>query len=114
MKALIADDEKVCRDLIKVYLDEIGCDVDVACDGIQARDMLVENQYDFVFFDCNMPGLTGVELVEIMKDRNANAKKVMISGYDLINEEFVKNLGVDLLLRKPISMEKIEELIKNG
>jgi len=45
---------------------------------------------------------------------NPDAKKIMISGYDLINEEFAKYLGVDVFLNKPTTFEDIEGIIKNA
>ena len=113
-KILVVDDEKECCDLFKNYLTRRGYTVDAAYDGAEARDLLEYSKYDYIFFDCDMPELSGVELVKIIKEKNPEAKKIMISGYDLINEDFAKNLGVDIFLNKPISLEAVEEIIKNG
>lgn len=113
-KILVVDDEKDICMLFKDYLTKFGYEVDVGYDGLQAKDLLEINNYDCVFFDCNMPELSGVELIKVIKEKNPGAKKIMISGYEAINEEFAKDLGVDKFLRKPFSLETIKEIIKSG
>jgi YesN/AraC family two-component response regulator len=58
-----------------------------------------------------MPELTGIELIKVIEEKNPKAKKIMISGYDLINEDFAKDSGVDIFLRKPFSLETIKEIV---
>ena len=113
-KILVVDDEKDFCSLFRENLKRHDCSCDIAYDGLEAKDLLEKNKYDFIFFDCNMPGLTGVELVRIIKEKNPEARKIMISGYDLIEEGFAKDLGVDLFLNKPILFEQIEKIIKEN
>jgi DNA-binding response OmpR family regulator len=113
-KVLIVDDEKDCCEFLREYLAVRGCDVDVAYNGLKAKHFVDAGvEYDCVFFDCNMPGLSGVEFCSILKERGDRAKKVMISGYDLINEDFTRSLGVDVFLRKPFSLESVKEAMEN-
>lgn len=113
-KILIVDDEVDCCEFFKNYFTSRNYSVDVAYDGLEAKDLLSINKYDFVFFDCNMPGLTGVELAGVIKETSPDAKRIMISGYDLINEDFAKSLNVDTFLSKPISLKDVERIVKNG
>jgi len=106
---LIVDDESQCCSLFKDYFSKQNYLVDVAYDGRQAKDLLECNKYDYVFFDCNMPELSGVELIKVIKENNPQARKIMISGYDLVNEEFAKYLGIDIFLRKPFSLKDTEK-----
>ena len=113
-KILVVDDEKEVCGFLKDYLDKRGFVVDLAFDGLRAKDRLESETYDYVFFDCNMPELSGVELIKIIHDKNPGAKAIMVSGYDLINEDFSRNLGVDIFLTKPISLEAVKEIVENG
>ena len=61
-----------------------------------------------------MPELSGVELIDIINKYNPEAKKVMISGYELIDEDVAKDFGIDEFLRKPISQEDVVRLINEG
>lgn len=111
-KILVVDDEKECCQLFEEYLTKRGYSVDIAYDGLEAKDLLDKYTYDCIFFDCNMPELSGVELIKVIKEKNPKAKKIMISGYDLINEDFAKDSGVDIFLRKPFSLETVNEIVK--
>jgi len=113
-RILVVDDEKECCAFFKDYLTKRGHLVDIAYDGLEAKDLLDKNTYDCIFFDCNMPELSGVELIKVIKEKNLKAMKIMISGYDLINEDFAKDSGVDIFLRKPISLETVKEIVENA
>ena len=113
-RILVVDDEKECCHFFKQYLTKRGYSVDTAYDGLAAKDLLDKNTYDCIFFDCNMPELTGVELIKVIMEKNPQAKKIMISGYDLINEDFAKDLGVDIFLHKPFSLETVREIVENA
>lgn len=112
-KILIVDDETDCCDFFKNYFTRRNFYVDLAYDGLQAKHLLEDYRYDYIFFDCNMPGLSGVELSKVIIENNPQAKKIMISGYALIKEDFAQYLGIDAFLRKPITFEDIEKIMKN-
>lgn len=111
-KILVADDEHHYCDFFKDYFIMRGHDVDVAYDGAAARRLIESRDYDYVFFDFNMPELSGIELVEIINKKNHSTKKIMISAYEGMEGWFAKELGVDIFLPKPVSLKDIEELIK--
>jgi len=110
-RILVVDDEKDCCSLINDYLTKRGYFVDMAYDGFQAKDLLNNNKYDCVFLDCNMPELTGIELIKILDEKNPHAKKIMISGYEGIDERFAKEIGVDTFLSKPVALKDLERAI---
>lgn len=110
-RILVADDEKDVCDFFKSYFEKRKFGVDIAYDGRRAADLLKAGGYGYVFFDCNMPELTGVELIKVIRETNPAAKAIMISGYDLINAEFARDLKVDMFLTKPISLKDIEAVL---
>ncbi|MCC2617887.1 LytTR family DNA-binding domain-containing protein [Aestuariibacter halophilus] len=64
LKVLIADDEGLARDTVKLLLEEqsdIGMVLE-AEDGLQARDMVIQHQPDIVILDIEMPGLSGIDV----------------------------------------------------
>ena len=110
-KILVVDDEKECCEMLKDYLEARGHTIDTAYDGLQAKNLLDTKKYDFIFFDCNMPELSGIELVKVIKEKNPEAKRIMISAYEEIDEHFTKAIGVDLFLKKPFSLRAVEEVL---
>jgi DNA-binding NtrC family response regulator len=111
-KVLIVDDEKDFCFSFRDFLKNKGIRADVALDGDQARNLIELNTYDFIFFDFNMPGITGIELPKIIKKHNANAKKFLVTGYDLVDEKFEKLLELDGLIRKPANLEQLYNIIQ--
>jgi len=111
-RILIVDDERDCCDAFKHFFIKAQHSVDVAYDGLEARHLLNTHTYDFIFFDCNMPGLSGVELIDVINLRNPVARKIMISGYGHMNEEFITMLDIDQFLSKPIRLETLREIVE--
>ena len=72
VKILWADDE---IDLLKphiLFLENKGYEVTKAKSGDEAVDLVVENHYDVVFLDENMPGVSGLDaLIAIKKERKS-------------------------------------------
>jgi len=113
-KILVVDDEKECCAFFENYLTMRGHLVDTAYNGRVAKDLLDKHTYDCIFFDCKMPELNGVELIKVIKEKNLKAKKIMISGYDLVNEDFAQDIGVDIFLGKPFSLEAVRKIIEDS
>jgi two-component system response regulator YesN len=69
---------------------------------------------DVVFTDLKMPGLTGVELMEKLRDCGSDCEFVIISAYGEFEStrRFFKNKGFDYLL-KPVSDEDLQTLLDN-
>jgi DNA-binding LytR/AlgR family response regulator len=103
-KCLIIDDEPLARDLIRSYLDKLES-FEVVCecgDAMKALQVLREQKIDLMFMDIQMPQITGIEFLRILK----NPPKVIITTayreYALDSFEFDV---VDYLL-KPITFER--------
>ncbi|MBM3245126.1 MAG: response regulator, partial [Candidatus Omnitrophica bacterium] len=70
---LVVDDEKDCCSILDSYLTRYGHEVDVAYDGEEARQLLGRKNYDYIFFDCNMPHLSGIDLIKVIKEKDPAA-----------------------------------------
>ena len=77
---LWADDE---IDLLKphiLFLEEKGYDITPVCSGADAIEKFQENNFDVVFLDENMPGISGLEALNEIKVIKPNIPVVMITG----------------------------------
>lgn len=108
---LIADDDENTCQLLEEYITLIGGKVDLAYDGKRALELLNSKDHDFVFLDCNMPELTGVELAKYLKKKKLRPKIIMMTGYGPMDESFAKAVGVDIYLAKPIMLEDVKKII---
>ena len=115
VKILWVDDE---IDLLKahvIFLEQKGYEVHTSNNGNEALDMMRNVPYDIVFLDENMPGLTGLETLEIIKQINPNLAVVMItkSEEESIMEEAIGSNISDYLI-KPVKPNQILLSIKKN
>ena len=115
IKILWADDE---IDLLKphiIYLEAKGYDLTPAKSGDEALDMLDQIKFDLIFLDENMPGITGLEALAIIKEKHANIPVVMItkSEEESIMEEAIGSKIADYLI-KPVNPNQILLAIKKN
>lgn len=70
IKAIIVDDEKLARDIIKAYLQNFAqVKVIAECgDGFQGLKAIQEHQPDLLFLDIQMPKITGFEMLELIEN----------------------------------------------
>jgi CheY-like chemotaxis protein len=64
---LVFEDEKDSRDFIAQYLRREGHTVSIAADGETALHKLITERVDLVVLDLTMPGMNGIELLEVMR-----------------------------------------------
>lgn len=115
IKILWADDE---IDHLKphiMFLKEKGYEVTTATNGDDALDHFDESEFDMVFLDENMPGLTGLETLSKMKEKNDLVPVVMItkSEEEYIMEEAIGSQIADYLI-KPVNPNQILLSIKKN
>ena len=107
-KILWADDE---IELLKphiLFLENKGYEVEPVNSGADALDVLDDGEFDIVFLDENMPGLTGLETLEQIKTKHPSLPVVMItkSEEEYIMEEAIGSQIADYLI-KPINPNQI-------
>jgi len=112
---LWADDE---IDLLKphiLFLEEKGYKVLSTMSGDDALDILEEERVDIVFLDENMPGLSGLETLEIMKEKHPSLPIIMItkSEEEYIMEEAIGSKISDYLI-KPVNPKQILLSVKKN
>ena len=65
---LVVDDERSMRDFLKILLEKEGHKVATADNGEKALEILGSQTIEVVVSDIRMPGLTGIELLESIKE----------------------------------------------
>lgn len=111
-KILIADDELAARESLKILLDKFKYEMDEANNGARASELIKNNKYDFIFLDCNMPELTGIELIDGIKRESPESRIVIITGYGGMTEEFACQVGAHEYIEKPFSGKDLEKIIR--
>ena len=79
-RILVAEDDELIRRLIFDFLAGDGMLVDTVSDGETAWEALNHNRYDLLFTDNEMPRLTGIKLIQRMRQERMNLPVVITSG----------------------------------
>ena len=91
-----------------LFLQNKGYDVETATNGLDALDKCKETDYDLIFLDENMPGISGLETLAQIKEINPNVPVIMITKSE---EENIMDMAIgrqiaDYLI-KPVTPNKI-------
>jgi DNA-binding response OmpR family regulator len=79
-RVLIADDDEALLGLMVRRLTRVGAAADSAADGVLASTLIQRNEYDLIVSDINMPGKTGLELLQEAKQRDPHVQVVIVTG----------------------------------
>jgi signal transduction histidine kinase/CheY-like chemotaxis protein len=111
-KVLVVDDEVILRDLLAELLHLHGAEVTVASDGVVGWQRLQEGPFDLLISDQRMPRLTGLELLALLRERDAHLPVILISGYGLEGSEEDRTRDPRLrMLAKPFGFDRLLTLI---
>ncbi len=91
-----------------IYLRQNGYLVNTVNNGVDAIHEISELQYDIIFMDENMPGLSGIETISRIKEINSKIPVVMITKNESerVMKEAIKGDVEDYLV-KPVSLTQI-------
>lgn len=80
MRILVVDDDDVARGIHEAVLSMHGYGTDSAADGVEALAMLALDDYDLIVTDCNMPRMSGLNLVRTLRGKGRRIPIMMVSG----------------------------------
>ncbi|MDD5461968.1 MAG: response regulator [Methylococcales bacterium] len=113
-RVLIADDNEINLLLLANLLELQGCTVDSAVNGQQALQLISEKRYELAFIDLNMPVMTGLEMIKILRSQHNTLKIIAISAYVDDNKKTeALNAGFDYYLTKPIADDQLAALVNS-
>jgi PAS domain S-box-containing protein len=114
---LVAEDNPVNQEIVREYLELLGCRVTVVETGAEAVAAMAARRFDAVFMDCEMPELDGFEATRRARaaERAVDAERVLIvaliaNALDGDRERCLA-AGMDDYLGKPFSQEQIEVVL---
>ena len=108
---LVVDDELVIRESLQGWLRRSGYQVDTADGGSAALAMLDKTPYDLLFLDIMMPVMSGIEVLEVVKEDYPQTLVVMITAYGSVDTavEAMKG-GANDYLMKPFDPDQLSLL----
>ena len=111
-QVLIVDDVPEIRMVYKALLCEPGVEVLEAGDGREALEILGEQDVDVVITDCQMPNMTGVELMRVAKTQYPHVPFVVVSA--TAKEEDLEELMPYAVMPKPFKLMDLKEVVSRA
>ena len=109
-RILIVDDDEYIRESIRETLRRKNYDAEGADNGKEALELFQHEAYDMVISDMKMPGMTGIELLERMKQHDPDIPFLMITAYGAIESavEAIKKGAYDFIQKSPSLVDELE------
>ena len=115
MKVLAVDDNKEITDMLTLYFEAQGIEFRAINDGRQGLEVIRTPDSNLVLLDLAMPGFSGVDIVNYLtKEHQIESKNIIIFTASSVSDDLfdeLKNIGVKGVLKKPVDMNALEELI---
>ncbi len=116
MRALIVEDSKATRMVLKDILENVGFEITEAGDGLDALEKLKSSgQFDLALVDWNMPEMNGYKfVVEVRKDLDYDNMKLMMVTTETDTSQVVRALkaGANEYVMKPFTKDVILDKLK--
>jgi len=115
IKLLIVDDEEDFLNSIAERLGMRDFDITTASEGKTAAKLAKKEMFDVAMLDLRMPGMDGIELLQILKKKHKFLEVIMLTGHGAIESAVeATRLGAYSYLEKPCEFEKLLEELKNA
>ena len=115
MKILIVEDSKFVQNMTRRVVTDHYPDAEVmtANNGEIGYELYEEHRPDLILTDLLMPGLSGQELLQKIRDADADTKVIVISAdVQKATRDEIEQLGIQGFVNKPVTGEKAELLVR--
>jgi CheY-like chemotaxis protein len=107
---LLAEDNLTNQELIKMYLEKMGAKVTCALNGAIAVSLAHKHKYDLIYMDMQMPVMSGLDAVKILRNDNYTGPIVMLTANATSEDkEVCLDAGANYFVTKPIVRHKLYE-----
>jgi CheY-like chemotaxis protein len=107
-RILVVEDDLVSAALLEGYLAQAGYDVVTVTDGVEALAELGRSHFDLLILDINLPTLSGLEVFELMLQKQIDTPAMFITGMTGVEVETQSlEMGAAGFLRKPIRKDAL-------
>ncbi|MCH7763102.1 MAG: response regulator [Candidatus Marinimicrobia bacterium] len=114
-RILVIDDEEYILDIVEEILTDQGHKVTSSGSAENGLEIFKKENFDIVITDLGMPEMIGWEVAERIKKYNPKTPVILLTGWALnLEPEKIKENGVDYVLKKPFTEEKLTEIISKA
>jgi CheY-like chemotaxis protein len=118
LRVLLAEDNLVNQTVATHQLRKLGCEIEVACDGLEALAAWQRGGHDMIFMDCQMPEMGGLEATRkiraLEKEQSLTPIRIvaMTAAAMAGDRQLCLLAGMDDFISKPVKMEEIKKLLQ--
>jgi two-component system, NtrC family, response regulator PilR len=114
-KILIVDDEQSMRDFLAIMLTKEGHEIITAESGMSALKAIHTDIFDLVISDIKMPGMSGLELLQAVKELSSATIVIMITAFAAAETAVeAMKLGASDYIIKPFKIDELKLIIKDS
>ncbi|MBI3725830.1 sigma-54-dependent Fis family transcriptional regulator [bacterium] len=114
-KILVVDDKQGLRDVLVESLAGVGHDVEPAEDGSRALEKLNERTFDIVVTDLKMPGVDGLELLRVVRERAPQTGVILMTAHGTVDTAVeAMRLGALDYVEKPFPLGAMEAKVEKA
>jgi len=114
-KLLIVDDEQSIRDFLVRVLEREDYEVQTACNGAEALELLNQERFDLLLSDIKMDNVDGVELLGRAREKYADLAIILLTGHATVQSAVAAlRRGAHEYLLKPVKNEDIVLAVAQG
>jgi len=114
-RILVAEDNRAIREIVSSFLELIGFEVALACNGIEALAVFLRSSFDLVLTDLEMPVMDGWGLTRCIKERSPNTPVILMTGADRETVlKKVERVPVNSVIFKPFKLEDLQRTLQGA
>lgn len=114
-RILVIDDDVAVRNVLTDILSSEPYDVVAAGNGPEGLALFDDSEFDAVFTDLGMPGMSGWEVARGVKARRPETVVGLITGWGAtLDESTVAENGVDVIMAKPFRLEQVLDAVREA
>ena len=110
---LLVEDEKKIADTVQAGLGEHDYEVTVAYNGLDGKKLFLDNAYDLIILDINLPFLNGYELCKLIRENDERVPIILLTAMNFTDNKVEGfELGADDYITKPFEFRELVARIK--
>ncbi|HEV3084415.1 MAG TPA: sigma-54 dependent transcriptional regulator [Gemmataceae bacterium] len=113
LRVLFVDDEKSLQEFMRSELPRLGHEITVCPDGRAALKVMEKSTFDVAILDLRMPGMTGIEVLEHLKQVAPDTEAIVMTGHASMETAIdAMRLGAFDYITKPCKLVEIEAILQ--
>jgi len=110
---LLVEDEKKIADTLEAGLEEEQFEVSVAYNGLEGKKLYLNNAYDLIILDINLPFMNGYELCKIIREKDKRLPIIMLTALNFMDNKIQGfDVGADDYIVKPFEFRELLARVK--